>query len=145
MKKIISITLAVLLLVCTALTLISCNSVDAEGLWENATHRRDKTFGSGDKTFSVTVTAGESSVVFTVRTDKDNLADALLKHELIDGEEGDFGFTVYSVNGMTADFTVDKAYWAIYVGDKYASTGASGIKIADGASYSFVYEVYSAY
>ena len=145
MKKIISLTLAVMLVICTALTLISCNTVDAEGLWETATHRRDKTFGSGEKTIEVAVKAGESSVTFTVKTDEENLADALLEHSLIDGEEGDFGFTVYAVNGMEVDFTTDKAYWAIYIGDSYAPTGASGIEISDGASYSFVYEVYGAY
>lgn len=144
MKRIITAAFGVLLLVAALLLAVACQTVDADGLWETAEHRRDKTFGSGGTTVSVTVEVGESSVVFTVKTDKTTLADALLEHNLIGGEESVYGFTIYTVNGIEADFTRDNAYWAVYIGDSYAPTGVSLIEIEDGAEYKFVYEVYGA-
>ncbi len=141
MKKILSLLTLIALILTLTFTLASCfNTVDAVGLWESATHRRDKTLGAGNTTISVVVEAGENSVTFTVKTDKKNLADALVEHGLIEGEEGAYGLAVYKVNGMEADFTRDNAYWAVYIGEEYAMTGASFIEIEDGAEYRFVYE-----
>lgn len=140
MKKILSTLALICLITALTLSLVACfNTVDAEGLWENATHRRDKSFGSGDTTISVVVEAGEDSVTFTVKTDKQTLADALTEHELIAGEMGAYGLSVYTVNGMEADFTKDSAYWAVYIGEEYAMTGVSFIEIEDGAEYKLVY------
>lgn len=140
MKKILSISVSLMLVFALAFSLASCfNTVDAEGLWENATYRRDKSFGKGDTTFTLVVEAGEDSVTFTVNTDKTILADALVEHDIISGEIGSYGLSVYTVNGMEADFTKDNAYWAIYIGEDYAMTGVSYIEIEDGSEYRFVY------
>ena len=140
MKRILTLILALALILSAATALSSCNTVDAEGLWEDATYRRDKTFGSGEKTIELEVRAGEDSVTFTVKTDKTTLADALLEHGLIDGEESDaYGFTVYYVNGMEANWTKDGSYWAMYKGGEYLMTGVSSTEISDGDHYEFVY------
>ena len=143
MKKKIMSLLALALVFVSIFTLSSCfNTVDAEGLWENATYRRDMTFGNGAKTVTVSVEAGENSVVFTLKTDKTTLADALTEHELVSGEVTEFGLSIYTVNGMTANFNTDNVYWALYEGDAYANGGASDIEIADGDSYRLVYSAF---
>lgn len=140
MKKFLSTLVLISVVIALTFSFASCfNTVDAEGIWENATYRRDKSFGTGDTTVSVVVEAGESSVTFTVKTDKDTLADALTEHGIIAGEEGAYGLSVYTVNGIEADFTKDSAYWAVYIGEEYAMTGVSFIEIEDGAEYKFVY------
>ena len=139
MKKTLTLAIALLLMLATVFCLAACKKVPAEGLWEDATYRSDKSFGRGDKTVEVTVEVGEYSVVFTVKTDKATLDKALLEHDLIDGEDGEYGFTLITVNGIRADWEKDNAYWAIYIGDDYATTGLSGIEVKDGASYKFVW------
>lgn len=136
----LTVLIAVLILTASILTLASCKSVPAEGLWEDATYRRDRSFGSGATAIEVVVEVGEYSVTFTVKTDEKMLDKALLEHELIEGEYGQYGISVYKVNGIEADWERDNAYWAIYIGEEYAMTGASGIEITDGAVYRFVWE-----
>lgn len=136
----LSKVLAALLIVASILALASCKSVPAEGLWENATYRRDRSFGSGATAIEVIVEVGEYSVTFAVNTDEKTLDKALLEHELVDGEYGQYGLSVYEVNGIEADWERDNAYWAIYVGEEYAMSGMSGIEVVDGASYKLVWE-----
>ena len=143
MKKKITSLLALMLVFVSIFTLSSClNTVDADGVWESATYRRDMTFGNGSKTITVAVEAGDGKVVFTVKTDKTNLADALTEHGIIAGEITEFGLSVYTVNGMTANFNTENVYWALYEGEAYANGGASDIEIADGNSYRFVYSAF---
>lgn len=119
--------------------LVACNTVDKEGLWENATYRRDVEFGKGAKTVYLVVKVGEDSVTFTVNTDKDMLGDALLEHSLISGEEGPYGLYVKQVNGITADYDVDGHYWSLEQDGTPLMTGVDSTPITNGAKYSFVY------
>lgn len=141
MKKtvtsIISIAISVLMIVC----LVSCanNSTDKTGLWENAKYVSDEEFGEGKITVQVEVKAEEQSVTFTVNTDEKYLGDALVGHELIDGEEGQYGLYVKSVNGIVADYDVDQSYWAFYKNGEYMMTGIDTTEIADGEHYELVY------
>ena len=135
-KKITVITLIVL----TVLSLASCfNTVDAEGLWENATYRRDMELGKGERVVTVVVAAGENSVTFTINTDKDTVGAALLEHELIAGEDGAYGLYVKTVNGILADYDVDQSYWAFYINDDYAMSGVDAAPIKDGEIYKLEY------
>lgn len=137
MKK--TITLSISLLLILMLCLTACNTVDAEGLWENATYRRDMTFGNGAKTVTVAVKVEEQSVTFTLKTDEEYLGDALIEHELIAGEEGPYGLYVKQVNGITADYDTDGAYWALIKDGDYCSYGVDSAKLTDGDSYEIVY------
>ncbi len=74
------------------------------------------------------------------RTDLNNLAQLLQEKELATGSTGEYGFTIESVDGETADWNTDGAYWALYIGEEYASTGASDTLLTDGAVYKLVYE-----
>lgn len=76
-------------------------------------------------------------------TDHEYLADLLLEKELATGYTSEeYGFTVESVDGVTADWDADSAYWALYEGDTYATTSASGIVLTDGGVYKLVYETF---
>ena len=137
MKKTINL-LAVFLLICMVFT--ACNTVSAEGLWENATYRRDMEFGKGAKTVEVEVKVGEESVTFTLHTDKETLGEALLEHDLIDGEEGAYGLYVKFVNGIEADYDKDGSYWGFYKSGEMMLVGVDGAVIADGEHYELVRE-----
>ncbi len=113
--------------------------VKAEGLWESAVYTSDKTFGEGKTTIEVEVKAGEQSVTFTINTDKENFADALLEHEIIEGEDGPYGLYIKKVNGILADYDVDQSYWSLCKDGEMLNTGASDTKIAQGEHYEFVY------
>ncbi len=96
-------------------------------------------FGKGATTVEVEVKVGEESITFTLHTDKTNLADALLEHHLISGEEGAYGLYVKVVNGITADYEVDASWWGVYKNGK-PTMGVSSTEIANGEHYELVYE-----
>ena len=138
MQKIKSFA-SILLAIIFVFSLVSCQTVSKEGLWENATYRSDKQFGNGAKTITVEVKAGDDSVTFTIKTDKTTVGDALIEHDLIAGEEGAYGLYVKVVNGITADFDVDQSYWAFYINGEMAMTGVDTTDITEGATYKLEY------
>lgn len=76
-------------------------------------------------------------------TDHEYLADILLEKELVTGYASEeYGFTIESVDGVTADWNVDGAYWALYEGEEYATTSAAGIVLTDGGVYKLIYETF---
>lgn len=133
-------TVTIVLLLACLFALFSCGKkTDATGLWEKAVYTEDASFGEGGKTLTVVVKAEDKSVKFTVRTDKETVGDALLEHDLISGDEGAFGLYVKYVNGIRADYELDGAYWAFYIGGELAMTGVDGAQIAEGTVYSLEY------
>ena len=139
MKKTIKSTISIIFAFILILSLVSCNTVEKTGVWENATYHKDMEFGSGAKTVVVEVKAEEQTVTFTVKTDKDTVGAALLEHGLISGEEGPYGLYVKAVNGITADYDVDKSYWAFYINGEYAMTGVDATDITEGTTYQLEY------
>ena len=108
-------------------------------IWDTATHRADATLGEGSHTVTVKVTADGFTVTLTLRTDAETLADALLSEELCAGEDSQYGLMISHVNGIRADYDLDRGYyWNILVDGEVAMTGASGIAIPDGAVYELV-------
>ena len=135
MKQTIKSTISIVLSLLFLLSLVACNTVDKSGIWEEATYLRDKEFGKGSKTLVVEVKAADQMVTFTIHTDQETVGEALMEHELIDGEQGAYGLYVKKVNGMTADFDVDGYYWAFYIDGDLALTGVDGAKIEEGVTY----------
>ena len=140
MKKIISSTASILIALMCILSLTACgNTVEKTGLWESATYLKDTEFGKGEKTINVEVKAEEKTVTFTVNTDKETVGDALIEHNLIDGEDGDYGLYIKVVNGITADYDVDKSYWAFYIDGEYATSGVDTTDIDENVTYRLEY------
>ena len=136
-KQIVTLTLALLCIV----SLAACqkNTVDAAGLWENATHRGDREFGKGEKTITVEVKVAREQITFTIHTDKSTVGEALIEHGLIEGENGPYGLYIKKVNGITADYDVDQSYWAFYINGELAMTGVDMTEITGGAVYRLEY------
>lgn len=114
-------------------------STKDQGIWESATYRDNTEFGVGSKTVTVEVKAENKIITFTIKTDKDTVGAALIEHGLIAGDESQYGLYVKSVNGMTADYDVDKSYWAFYINGEYAMTGVDSTEIDEGATYQLEY------
>ena len=92
--------------------------------------------GDGNTQFNFTVTGkAGNQTAFDAHTDKTTVGEALTELKLIDGEQGDYGLYVKTVNGETLDYDTDGYYWAFYVNGAYAQTGVDSTNIEAGASY----------
>ena len=65
----------------------------------------------------------------------------LLAEGLVQGESGEYGLMINTVDGETASWEENKSYWALYIGEDYATTGADGIVVTDGGEYGLVYTI----
>ena len=140
MKKTIKLAISIIFSLMLIFCLFSCNRDASADVWENATYREDTELGNGAKTVVVEVKAGENKVTFTIKTDKKTVGEALIEHGLISGEEGPYGLYVKAVNGITADYDVDKSYWAFNIGGEYAMTGVELTEITEGVIYQLEYK-----
>ena len=146
MKKHLRI-LSLILLVAMALCFAACTP-DAPatntGAKTPSTQTGSVTNTDTQVTNKITITVdvvgsdGNTTTV-TIQTDKTTLRGALEQENLVQGEESAYGLYVKTVNGETADYDVDGAYWAIYEGDVPAMTGVDGINITEGGHYKLVY------
>lgn len=128
-KKIIALVLAVIL----AVGMVFAYSA----------FREKATEGTKTITIEVINSKGESTL-YETKTDAEYLLGAIedTKELTVEGYEGQYGFTVSAVNGETADFTVDSAYWAFYLGEEYCNYGVSEQPVNDGDSFRIVYTTY---
>lgn len=97
---------------------------------------------AGGKAFTVMVVhkdGGEKT--FSYFTDAEYLGTVLLEQGLIQGEEGAYGLMISTVDGETADWNADRSYWALYIGEDYATTGVDMTPVTDGAEYRLVYTI----
>ncbi len=92
------------------------------------------------KKFSVTVVHADGSEnVFTYETTEENVGPVLEEAGLIKGNAGPYGLEITEVDGETAVYATDKAYWAVYVGEEYALSGIDTTPATDGGVYKLVY------
>lgn len=93
----------------------------------------------GDKLVTIEVVYPDSSKKeFKVKTDGNFLSDALVKSGIVAEEEVGFFATV---DGVTADWNKDKAYWAITKDGEVCMYGAKELTIADGDHYEITYTI----
>ena len=99
--------------------------------------------GAKDITLTVVDDAG-AETVYDVNTDAEYLVEVFDEVEglTVEGDDGDYGLYINTVNGVTADFNADGAYWSIYVNGEVGMNGANNQPVIDGNTYSLVYEVY---
>ena len=94
--------------------------------------------GEGATTFYFNVVDKDGrETKFEIHTDKNTVGEALLELGLIEGTPSDYGLYVTAVNGITADWDTEKAYWAFYIGSEYAQTGVDTTEIVAGTTYTF--------
>ncbi len=137
MKKALSVTLCLMMVVISLFLIASCGSNEIE-VGDRA-YAEDSTLGTGKTTFTFIVEhANGDKYTFTINTDKTILGDALVESGLIEGEDGPYGLYVKSVNGTSVDYNTSGGYyWALYEGENIAMTGVDGITIKPNATYSF--------
>lgn len=96
----------------------------------------------GDKTITVTVVHKDGSEkAFTYATAEAYLGPCLLAEGLVEGENSTYGLMITTVDGETADWDADHSYWALFIGEEYAATGADTTPVSDGDSFSLVYTI----
>ena len=96
--------------------------------------------GSKSITIEVVNSKGESKV-YEVKTDAEYLAQAMdeakgLEYTAVDSA---YGLTVETVNGESAVYDVDKAYWGFYVNGEYCNYGISQQPVVDGDAFKIEY------
>ena len=90
-------------------------------------------------TFTVAGEDGGSTVLTLDAADGEKLSDALAAAGVISEDEAAAGF-VTTVNGVTADYNADGAWWCLTDGDgEMTSVGVADIELHDGDSYAFTY------
>ena len=95
----------------------------------------------GSKEVTVTVVHKDGTEkTFTYRTDAEYLDQVLLAEGLIEGYNDQYGFVVEKVDGEAAIWETDSAYWSLYIGQEYATTGISSTPVYDGSEFRLVYE-----
>ena len=105
------------------------------GMWENAEYLTDTELGEGATTLVVEVKADDRQITFTIHTDATTVGAAMQEHDLLEGEESQYGLYVKKVNGILADYDVDQTFWGFYIDGEMALTGVDTTDIEEGVTY----------
>lgn len=102
----------------------------------------------GTKAITIEVIDNEQkSTVYELNTDAQYLREAMdeaaEKGFTYSGSESEYGIMLESINGVTADYNADGAYWSIFVNGEYGNYGADTQVVTDGDAFQFVYTVYT--
>ncbi len=98
---------------------------------------------TGSKSIVITVTYEDKTQQnYELKTDAEYLKEAAETVLTLDGENTQYGYTVYAINGVEANFNDGNAYWALYVNGEYGNYGVDSQPVTDGDTYAFVYETY---
>lgn len=93
------------------------------------------------KAITVTVVlADESEKVYNIETDAEFLGEAMFEKGLITESEYKSGFYT-EINGVKADYSVDKSWWCITKGGEMTTVGMNEQPIAEGDSFEITYTV----
>ncbi|MEE1122073.1 MAG: DUF4430 domain-containing protein, partial [Acinetobacter pseudolwoffii] len=98
-------------------------------------------------------TEGEKSVTIQVLDDKKNLTsyeintDAEYLRQAMEqcqgltfiGSEGPYGLVLLTINGLTADYDKNQAWWSIYVNDALGNYGVDQQPVNDGDTFCLQY------
>lgn len=97
--------------------------------------------GEGAHSFVLEIADAEGkTITATVNTDEETVGAALLKLNVIQGEDSEYGLYVKTVNGVTADYEKDQTYWSFYIDGEYAQTGVGMTAVNDGSTYKLAIE-----
>ncbi|MCD7807542.1 MAG: DUF4430 domain-containing protein [Lachnospiraceae bacterium] len=100
----------------------------------------------GSKTLTIQVIDDNGETTsYTVKTDAEYLRQAMDETDGLtyEGTESEYGMYVETVNGITADYNTDGAYWAFYVDGEYCNYGIDSQPVNDGEVYTIEYTVYT--
>lgn len=89
---------------------------------------------AGSKTVTIEVAAPDYSNTHKIKTDAEFLGDALKEEGIIEGEEGQYGLFITSVDSIKADDSKQQ-WWCITKGGADVMTGVDVTPIADGDTF----------
>ena len=153
MKKLISAVLSLTLAAClmaacsnTAASsepasseIVSSEATSSEVVSSEASSVEESSSEAAEATFTVVDADGNSTEITLTITDGEKLSDALAAAGVISEEEAAAGF-VTTVNGVTADYNADGAWWCLTdAAGEMTTVGVADIELHDGDSYAFTY------
>lgn len=99
---------------------------------------------AGSKAITLEVVNQEMETsTYPVQTDAEYLRQAMEEAAAqgltFDGEEGAYGFTLYTINGETHNWNEDGSYWAVFVNGEYGEHGIDSQPVEDGDVFRFEY------
>ena len=95
----------------------------------------------GKKNIDVTIVyADKTSKELDINIDAEYLADALFEKKIITEEEYKSGFYTV-IDGVKADYNVDKSWWCVTKGGEMTSVGMNELALADGDKYEITYTI----
>lgn len=107
---------------------------------------RDKPV-EGSKSITIQVVNDVNEITtYELRTNAGYLRQAMEEAEglTFSGTEGAYGLMVDTVNGLTADYNKDMAYWGFNVNGTYCNYGIENQPVVDGDVFSIEYTVNTA-
>ncbi len=124
-KLLISLAAVLVVLIAAATALPSLLSADTE---------------DGTKTVTFTVVYDGKETDYTLKTDAEYLGDAVYEKGLVTKQEYAAGFYTV-IDGITADFAADGAWWCITEDGAMTSVGMNEQPIEDGDKFEATYTV----
>lgn len=96
----------------------------------------------GNKAFTVEVIHGDgTTATFECQSDLEFLGEYLLEADLIEGTEGAYGLFVDTVNGETAVYADNAAWWQLSCNGEASQVGVDSVPIQHGFTYTWTYTI----
>lgn len=118
---------------------VSSEVVSSEAVSSEAVSGEESSEAAAEATFTVVDADGNSTEIALSITEGEKLSDALAAAGVISEEEAAAGF-VTTVNGVTADYDADGAWWCLTdAAGEMTTVGVADIELHNGDSYAFTY------
>ena len=118
---------------------VSSEAVSSEAASSEAVSGEESSEAAAEATFTVVDADGNSTEIALSITEGEKLSDALVAAGVISKEEAAAGF-VTTVNGVTADYNADGAWWCLTdAAGEMTTVGVADIELHNGDSYAFTY------
>ena len=118
---------------------VSSEVVSSEAATSEAVSGEESSEAAAEATFTVVDADGNSTEIALSITEGEKLSDALAAAGVISEEEAAAGF-VTTVNGVTADYNADGAWWCLTdAAGEMTTVGVADIELHNGDSYAFTY------
>ena len=118
---------------------VSSEAASSEAVFSEAASGEESSEAAAEATFTVVDADGNSTEIALSITEGEKLSDALVAAGVISKEEAAAGF-VTTVNGVTADYNADGAWWCLTdAAGEMTTVGVADIELHNGDSYAFTY------
>ena len=118
---------------------VSSEAASSEAVSSEAVSGEESSEAAAEATFTVVDADGNSTEIALSITEGEKLSDALVAAGVISKEEAAAGF-VTTVNGVTADYNADGAWWCLTdAAGEMTTVGVADIELHNGDSYAFTY------